>query len=512
MKQLIAIVLFGSFLIFSPDVSAQFRGCHQWCGNEANKKWDEVIARLGKPQGVPQADREKDAEFRRCMAQTLAEGNRSDEDCNNNNRGQVPTPSGNPNRCESEYQDLAAQCNSAASAAVSSCDERSNSELADASSQASSQSSTSGVTDSCSGAQSVATTAKNAWTSYRQQCSSGMEQCLSACNALMTWANSNPSCFPLPSGVTKSQIASSIVTPKGDQCMDLQAKISSADSAISSYAKTASGGENCNNETAGGESKGSGINGDLVSQLGSVASSLLQSQPKTASNKAVTTFCAANPTYPGCGSQAIANCSDPTFAASNKVCQCAANPRSCVTVQSSGSSMDIASIDSSSRLPNSQAGGLDSGDIPDAPGIQMGEPPRGGDAEGIDGRQGGAPVGSSSVSAGGGPRGQANVNPTDDSAGQGSLGTFNGGGGSPRSFANGNYGRAQSARTGGSAGTTKGTPGTPDLRKFLPGGVYNPRPNMVGGRVGIDGITGPNSNIWKKVQNRYQVLKDTLHP
>jgi hypothetical protein len=35
---------------------------------------------------------------------------------------------------------------------------------------------------------------------------------------------------------------------------------------------------------------------------------------------------------------------------------------------------------------------------------------------------------------------------------------------------------------------------------------------MVGGRVGIDGITGPNSNIWQKVQNRYQVLKDTLHP
>jgi hypothetical protein len=56
--------------------------------------------------------------------------------------------------------------------------------------------------------------------------------------------------------------------------------------------------------------------------------------------------------------------------------------------------------------------------------------------------------------------------------------------------------------------------GLPDLRQFLPGGYADPRAHVgvTGLQVGIDGITGPHTDIWKKIQNRYQVLQGTLQP
>ena len=51
----------------------------------------------------------------------------------------------------------------------------------------------------------------------------------------------------------------------------------------------------------------------------------------------------------------------------------------------------------------------------------------------------------------------------------------------------------------------------PDLRQFLPGGRLDPN-RGVAGSSGPDGITGPHSNIWQKVQNRYKVVSPSLIP
>jgi hypothetical protein len=46
----------------------------------------------------------------------------------------------------------------------------------------------------------------------------------------------------------------------------------------------------------------------------------------------------------------------------------------------------------------------------------------------------------------------------------------------------------------------------------LPGGKFDPRARGIAGISGPDGITGPHSNIWQKIQNRYQAEKPKLIP
>lgn len=529
MKHLMAFVLFGSFLLLSENSQAAFRGCHQWCGNEGNKAWWNVLrshglnensSRSEKAPYTREADAAKESKYWECMDQTLAEGKTSDADCNGvpSNDLAPAVPVANPNRCESEYQNAVAQCDSAIASAKTSCDSSRNAALNQGSSSASTNSQSSGITDSCGNVVTVATEAKNAWTSFRDQCSGGVDSCHSQCNAVMDWANNNPSCLPLTSGgrtITREYIAASVYSPRADQCMDLQAKVDSANSTIASYGRTSDSASECKTQTDGGEStEKSGTDmASLLGQAGSVAASLLAA-PTTATPQAVATFCTANPSYPGCGASAQASCSDPAYAASNKVCQCAANPNSCRVVETGSGTVNLASIDSASRLPNNQNASLD-GDLPSTPGIEMGPRPQGGDAPGIDGRQGGAPVGSSTVGSGGGAPSKANVDPNESNAQAGSLGTFGGSGGSAsgRFGANAAGSKSYVPGSGGRFTGTPGRPGNPDLRRFLPGGsAYIPQGSMMGGRVGIDGITGPNSNIWQKVQNRYRVLKDTLHP
>ncbi|KYG62426.1 hypothetical protein AZI86_16470 [Bdellovibrio bacteriovorus] len=519
MKHLTAFVLFGLFLYTPHYATAQTgQGCHNWCGKQANNAATGYAASLGKkfgdlsPTERAEALRRKQDEWDQCKAQTI---HMTEEQCNGQtSSADVPIPTANPNKCQTEYNDLVQKCDAQVSSSKNTCDETKNSAISNASSSASSSNTnTTGVTDSCNSAAALNSGAKNAWTSYRESCYSGMESCVNTCNEMITWANNNPSCFPM-NGMTKDQMAAQVFSPKADQCLDLQAKVDSADRNIASYGTTADGADACKTETAGGDSKSKSNTGNLLGQLGSMAAAMLAKQSATATPQAVVAFCTANPTYPGCGATAQASCSDPTYAATNKVCQCAANPYSCRVMDNSASdnSIGFSSVDSSSRLPSQATN--PGGDLPSTPGIAMVDPVRSGDVQGVDGRQGGAGVGSSTVGSGGGAGGlgKAHVDPNDMPAG--SAGTFGGGGGG----AGGRFGSQAGGARGGYApggGNTAGTksPGTPDLRQFLPGGSFNPRQNnMIGGRVGIDGITGPNSNIWQKVQNRYQVLKDTLHP
>jgi hypothetical protein len=50
-----------------------------------------------------------------------------------------------------------------------------------------------------------------------------------------------------------------------------------------------------------------------------------------------------------------------------------------------------------------------------------------------------------------------------------------------------------------------------DLKQFLPGGKMDPARGLAG-ISGPDGITGPNSDIWKKINIRYFSVKHSLLP
>ena len=50
--------------------------------------------------------------------------------------------------------------------------------------------------------------------------------------------------------------------------------------------------------------------------------------------------------------------------------------------------------------------------------------------------------------------------------------------------------------------------GGPDLRKFLPGGMLDPRRSP----AGMDGMTGPYTDLFAKVANRYMILRTTFLP
>lgn len=530
--KMIFLVIFSLSFFWTSSAYSEFRGCHQWCGNESNKAWCAVMESHEVSCTAPRelqepfkaaADAAKNLKFRECMAQTIAEGKTSDADCNGEVAlpSTVPTPGTNPNRCVSEYQNYLQQCEAQVSAAQNSCNESTNSAL---NSLTGGNTNTSGVTDACQQSANLSGSARDAWTSFKNACSSGIDSCLNKCAELVNWANSNDSCFPLSvngQSITKSYLASSIYSPKTTQCMDLQAKVDTANNNISSYSSNASTSAECQAATSGGSgtgtasSKNSGMD---LSSLAGILGQLAASTPKAEVTANAKTFCQMNPTYPGCGNPSAANCADPAQAATNKICICSLMPRDpqCMPGESSSSaSNSMMALDSSSRLP-SQAGDSFSPDLPkvdvDPAGMR---PNSSGSAEGIDGRQGGAPVGNANVGSGLNPPGRAGASAGDAPPGAGGAGGFFGGGsggGSGKGFASAN-GYVPGARNGaGGNPTTAVAPGNPDLRQFLPGGISDPRFRGLAGGVGQDGITGPHTNIWQKVQNRYRLLQNTLYP
>jgi hypothetical protein len=54
----------------------------------------------------------------------------------------------------------------------------------------------------------------------------------------------------------------------------------------------------------------------------------------------------------------------------------------------------------------------------------------------------------------------------------------------------------------------------PDLRQFLPGGLHDPTKNrgIAGQFIGRDGMSGPHSDIWRNIKNRYQYKRASLNP
>lgn len=393
--------------------------------------------------------------------------------------------------CRSEFQSVINACDGSISTTSNSCDSNQSNELKSAAAQIgqSGQSSESAVNKACVEAGGASQAARDAMSSFRQKCNGALNVCRSTCQEVTQFLQSKPQCYPAL-GMNSAQ-AQSLAQSKAASCESYQARVSEADQSIANYNRTATASAACDAATNGGVSEASA---GTTAAVGSNA------------------FCQMNPTYPGCGSSMNVNCATDT---TSLVCICSVTPSDSRCKGDAGNAEFVqpSSLDSSSRLAAAKEDVL--GDLPNTPDIAMQPVQRSGDIQEIDGRQGGAGVGEANLSGAAMPPTPSSVQPVDESF-LDMLAGFFGGGSSGRG--GGGFieailpGSRDGQRTPASAGAAS-KEGVPDLRQFLPGGMANPfHSKIAGAAVGLDGITGPHSDIWKKVRNRYQVLQGTFEP
>lgn len=369
--------------------------------------------------------------------------------------------------CINDNSSAVESCLSSVSNASNKCNVENNSALGTAISGASALAlglgsyTGSSVQAACSDMGKLSEGSNAAVAAYSAACSSGQSSCSSSCSSAKSKVDS---CADKAddSGEAKKALASlddyKALKTSVSQCSALKNKVDQAGQAMQNMAQTMKMAQNC----------------------------------ATATN--------------GLASAAAADCTNPTFAATNQVCICQANPRSpgCPGGEmgsSSAANMGIGGIgDGSTAMPTNV-------DLPGlTPDTNLQELKASLAGEDVGGKKGnGAAVGGPGAFDGaGGARGAGKP---EDIPKYGSSGFYGGsasgggsgsGGGSPgsRGYA---VGKEAAAKAGG-----------PDLRQFLPGGKNDPS-RGIAGATGPDGITGPNTNIWEKIQNRYRTQTPSLY-
>ena len=379
--------------------------------------------------------------------------------------------------CTENFDAEVAACESATLKAKSSCDENgtlSNSlaNLASSTAELASKYSAASIQQSCSSVARYMGSVTAALAAYRQLCGSSISNCVSTCSALIKQkCNSN-------SANDLAAQAKAALDGNRTTCNSYSSKIAQANSTAQSYSITQSNAQLCALQTS---SEGLGA------------------------------YCQKNPNAEGCKQP---DCNSPSMA-SNKVCICTKNPSdpSCIGTASTSNSNSASFASTDRRVSNSKPqGDFNSGDDhnPQMDSLK----PKGSDSTGaaVDGRQGG----SAQLTAG-----EPNPSPQKRLKVKTAVdvpvleGTYNNaGGGSSQRYAalkvdekinkqNTTLNQASSKKEG------------PDLRQFLPGGNGFQRGRGIAGSseiIGTDGITGPHSNIWQKIRNRYMSVKDSLQP
>lgn len=388
--------------------------------------------------------------------------------------------------CVDELNALVQACQQEVTATSHSCDEKRDSgmsQVGDTASQLSlmfgSQTAAS-IQAACSKMAGLTSAANAAVAAYRLTCSSAINSCKSACGAASDYASNNAGCInSLGGSALTSQLTTSAQSSM-DRCESFDSKVEQANQAIANFAGTMQNASQCALLTSG--------------------------------DPVLPEICKTNPSLPGCTPTGPVDCTNPAMAGS-KVCICSKNPMdpSCLNQNSASTPVVGGSMDSSSRL-NAKSGGSDIlGDLPDLPPIAHGKVGGGGAGEAIDGKQGGG-AGISSLGGGGGGVGGGGGGAAAPEDGVQVTAGFYGAGGGSMGGSGGSYGGgAAGARGIAGNGSSAKAPGQPDLTKFLPGGQFDPK-RGVSGMAGSDGITGPHSNIWQKIQNRYRVMAPTLLP
>ncbi|MEK2644165.1 hypothetical protein [Bdellovibrio sp. BCCA] len=403
-----------------------------------------------------------------------------------------PSQSQNSASCVQQYQQLKQKCDSEYSDASYTCDEKNDSGMADVTNTGAQlalmmgQQTSASIQAACSRMADFTQAANGALAAYRMTCNVSINSCKSACSDAKSYLTQNLQCVSENNQATASNLLSA-ADDSVKKCGNFDSKMNQAQQAIQNYGATSANASQCASLTSGTSGQ-------------------------------VTEFCKANPTHVSCKTAGPVDCSNPTEATTNKVCVCIKNPNDpmCGVAQKAGGDAvgTPGTIDSSSRLASGNNSAPDfGGDIPGLPSITPGKPSSGSD-HGVDGSQGGGTLsGGGSGGSAGGPSsgGGGGAAASEDKS---VLGGFYGGGSGGRfgggSYGGGSGGDGRGVGVGGANGAA-GTPGGPDLRKFLPGGQFDPK-RGISGMGGPDGITGPHSNIWQKIQNRYQVMSPTLLP
>lgn len=377
--------------------------------------------------------------------------------------------------CRAEFQSVINTCEGAISSTAQSCDANQNQELKSVASQVdqSGQNSTSAVNLSCVEAGEASQAARSAMSSYRQECNGSLNLCRSSCQEVTRFLQGKPQCYSALN--LNSAKAQSLAQSKTSSCESFQARVSDADQSIANYGRTATASAACDVATNGGVSEAS-----------------VGNSPALISN-------------PSC------QMNDPT----SLVCICSTNPQDVRCNGDSGNAerMPSSSMDSSARLTTVKSD--ISADLPKISDKVMPPVLNSGDTQGVDGRQGGAAeLEDTHLNGVARNVGSSSVPPTEESLLDVLAGFFGGGnGGDGNGFIQailpGQRGDTRSQASAAQGDKTS----PPDLRQFLPGGVANPfHSKIAGAAVGLDGITGPHSDIWKKIRNRYQVLQGTFEP
>lgn len=333
-----------------------------------------------------------------------------------------------------------------------------------------------GIAGACSGYAKYVAGANAAVIYFAQNCSSSRSNCMTSCQRARAQVQD-------ASGETQAEVAEYLTS-----CKDLDTKIAEGTQAIKNVLDTLQGAKSCKKDT----------------------------------DPAFASYCASNPTAIGCATTNLAmDCSNPSIAATNSICICKNNPGSAsctgalAKVSNNGGGYDPASMTSTLGKGGAGVGSPDSDNL-------MGDANWAGDpnlkadrgaSEEAGGNKGGRPLmdGGAAGNSGSGDKGKGGGEPAQGIAVNAG---FHGGGGGGGGWGGGNGGDEEGGS--GVPGANEAGAKGPNLRDFLPGGGRDPRTVNRGlaGISGPDGITGPHSDIWKKVQNRYQIQveKATLMP
>lgn len=388
-----------------------------------------------------------------CRCRTASEAASSTNNNGNQNQNDNPALAEGVNRCAQAKANALNSCDQDADTGM----QGSQSALSNFAVSAGSM----GMAAACSNLASLLAGANGAVVYFTQNCSSDRTTCLKTCDQARV------------GGLGTAQRAS--VESDYEACRGLDAKINQAKQAMQNMVGTIQGAAACSQAT----------------------------------DTAVYAYCQSNPTAVGCAATAT-DCSNPQIAASNPICICKTNPTAaqCTGAQAKadfGGSADMSS--NSSGISNAPSSGLNSDSLfssLDYAGNGM--TPSQGAAEDVGGKKGG----SANLGDGGGSGAAGG----EDGKGGGSAANalavnsgFRGGGGGGGGWGGG-YGSDSGDGHAYNPNNSQVTGANgPNLRDFLPNGKFDPKSGNRGlaGVSGPDGITGPHSDIWKKIQNRYQV-------
>lgn len=416
-----------------------------------------------------------------------------------------------PQLCLGPAQSQINQCSSRVSSARNTCDADNNSDLKTAQQELSSASKTSGIFDSSNSAAAASTKAKKAISAFKEQCSSSRSSCMDACGEIKrnieSCANEGLSRFSDQfSSYSDKQGALNRFRQKIQQSTEYQSlssQINSCDSLSNNVAQAESASKKQDNTIS-----------DALAAAAAVASGMAN-KAGAASAAQTAALCTTTPTAPGCP-QVLNGCQDP--ASTDQVCVCLRNPNSCMATAASGG-QGLGGTGGPATITAQSGTAASSG--PDSSGLDPSfaamNPNGGGAAEDVGGKQGnGANINGTNAFSGGAAGGRGG-RPGDDPGASVYGGGRGGGGrgGGSGSYYGGNMSdeeaRAAYAANEAAIKDQQNKSRWPDLRSFLPGGKMDPKRNP-SGLTGPDGITGPHSNLWLKIHNRYAVEEQNLLP